>query len=238
MLRADNFGQGACYTDVPTRKGVVLNMLGNCYTIFSETSLIKRLDDFTTIFTAADFNCLNLEKLNKIVCSLDPQVLDAVRICICFENFFKAQLLLKGYIMHKIDGKELASEYRHLSNEQRTRPILISEIKAAEGLRWKRKNDYSFRSLSNSTIEFSKFLKQPQYQTKIRMPKELFVALESINQKRNTLHYLVSDLSKYNQKFIDELILIKRCFNGFLVSKQNQLVRELNFPDIHLKKPL
>ncbi len=153
-------------------------------------------------------------------------------------RIFKAQLLLNGYVIHKIDKQALTQGHKYLAKDQSTRPILISEIKVAEGLRWKRKNDYSFQSLSNFTLEFSIFFKQPQYKLKTKMPKELFTALEPINQKRNTLHYLAIDPGSYSQQIIDELICIRRCFNDFLVTKQNQLVKELNYPDIHSRKPL
>jgi len=236
MLAANHIDQGACYTNISTRKWIVMNVLGTCYRVFSETSLIKRLDEISSTFKSSDPD--RIVKFSQLIWSLDPAILDAVRICICFENFFKAELLLKGYVIHRIDKGSLPAIYRYLAKDQSMRPIKISEIKLAEGLRWKRKNNYSFQSLSNFTIELSVFLRQQNYKSRLRMPTQLITSLERINRRRNTLHYLTNDISFYNQQIIDEVSCIKRCFNDFLVTRRNQLVRELNYPDIHLKQPL
>jgi hypothetical protein len=124
---------------------VVLNILSICHRICEGTSLIRRLDELTTI----DFGDVSqFDRANKLIWSLDPPILDAVRIATCFENLLKTRLLLRGYVIHQIDKRASNQTYRPLADEQRKRPIKISEVKHAEGLKRKRGNQYVFHSLS------------------------------------------------------------------------------------------
>jgi len=210
-------------------------MLANSYRVLSGTTLLERIDEIASTFGSTD---KEQDRFLSIIWSLDSPTLDAARICICFENFFKAELLLKGYIIHRIDKAALTPTYRYLAADQKTRPIKITEIKLAEGLRWKRNNNYSFQTLTPFTIEFTLFLKEPSYKSKIRLPEGVFLALKRINTKRNMLHYLVGDGAVYDQQVIAELQCVKRCFNDYLVMKHNRLLKELQFPDVHIKDPL
>ena len=87
MLRADQVVEGACYTDVSWRRLTVLNMLGASYRIFKPTSVIRRLDALAAIDLLKP---RQFRRFSRLIWSLDPPVLDAVRIATCFENLFKA----------------------------------------------------------------------------------------------------------------------------------------------------
>jgi hypothetical protein len=227
MLRANHYGEGACYTNHRDRKWISANILLNCCEIFAPTSRIRYLDKIASDF--ADSN--RREELSRLSWSLEPPLSDAIRISICFENFFKAELLLRGYVIHKIDKKGLPLQFGHLAQDQFSRPIKLSEIKQAEKLRWKRKNDYIFRSLTIRTIEYSSFFRQSGYRAPLKLPRKLFESLEPINQKRNELHYFAGDISYYNHEVIEQLKCIRHCFNTYIVNRCNQLCDELNYPE-------
>ena len=155
MLRADNLQEGACYTNLKTRKWVVLCILANCNRLFSEASNIVHLDSLSQINFRDQHS---LQSFHSMVQAFDAPILDAFRISTCFENFFKAQLLLRGFVIHNIIKSSLPSTYRDLAKDQTSRPIKINEIKIAECLKRKKGNNYVFQSLSTKTIEFSTFL--------------------------------------------------------------------------------
>jgi hypothetical protein len=235
MLRANHFAEGACYTDLPTRKWVVMAILSSCYRICEGTSLLRRLDELA----ALDFSHMNHSgRASALLWSLDPPVLDAVRIATCFENLFKARLLLRGYVIHRIDKQALSLPYTYLAAEQRKRPIKILEIKRAEGLRWRRKPQYVFQSLSIFTLSWNTIVTQAAYTTRLRLPSKLFTSLKDIVDKRNSLHYLADSTAFYNRKFVEDLLFIRESFNRFIVKTHNDLVKELKFPDVHLKKEI
>jgi len=227
MLRANDLQEGACYANLKTRKWVVQGILANCHRLFSETSNIVHLDRLSQINFRDQHS---LQSFHSMVQTFDPPILDAFRICTCFENFFKAQLLLRGFVIHKIRKGSLPSTYRYLATDQTSRPITINEINIAEGLKRKKGNNYVFQSLLTLTIEFSTFFKQTNYKSEVKVPKRLFDAVESINNQRNTLHYLTSDFHFYDEKAIEDLVCIRHCFNGYVVKTLNRLSDRLNVP--------
>jgi len=239
MLRANTLAEGACYRDLRTRKWVAICILEQCYRICEGASLLRRLDDLAAI----DFNNFTNRdnearfRLHDLIISLDPPVLDAVRIATCFENLFKARLLLRGYIIHQIDKKALSSSYKYLADEQQARPIKISEIKHAEGLQ-RRNHDYAFQSLSSFTLTYSRLVTQEAYKTQLHLPPKLFKSLADIVDNRNNLHYLISANAVYTRSFIVDLLYIRRSFNRFVVRTNNALVKELQMHDISLKQEI
>jgi hypothetical protein len=236
MLRANCLGEGACYTDLRTRQWVAINILSSCYRIGEGASLLRRLDELA----ALDFGNMDdegrLRALDLFV-SLEPAVLDAVRIATCFENLFKVRLLLRGYVIHQIDKEARSRSFKSLADEQRKRPIKISEIRCAEGLRWQRQPEYVFQSLSSFTLGRSTLLKAA-YTTPLNLPSKLFTSLKDIVDKRNSLHFLANNTALYNRKFVEDLRCIRESFNRFIVGANNDLVKKLKFPDIHLKQEI
>jgi hypothetical protein len=205
-------------------------MLRNSHRLFVETSRMKRLDDLESSFWA-----LPLESSQDFMTAtgkLDPAILDATRICICFENFLKAELILKQLIIHQLSKKHLANAHKYLFYDQEKRPIKVSEIKQAEGYGKKRKI-LEFKSLKNKTINLSTLISMPGYTSKFRLPKLFFSALSRINDQRNSLHFLTVASSAYDQGVFDELNCLKTIFNERLVNLANNLMVDLNAPDFH-----
>ncbi|GAG80780.1 unnamed protein product [marine sediment metagenome] len=120
MLNANVFGEGVCYTDITHRKLVVLNILKNCHRIISEASNIKRIDEIiaSNFFNVNSSDKSSFREFSSLVQSLNPAIIDAIRICVCFENFFKAKLILNGYIIHKIIENQLISKYQCLATNK------------------------------------------------------------------------------------------------------------------------
>jgi hypothetical protein len=207
----------------------------SCYRICEGASLLRRLDELA----ALDFGDMNQSgRASALLWPLEPPILDAVRIVTCFENLFKARLLLRDYGIHRIDKQALDLPYKYLAAEQRKRPIKILEVKRAEGLRWKRQHQYVFQSLSILTLSGNTMATQAAYMTRLRLPAKLFTSLKDVVDKRNSLHYLADSTAFYNRKFVEDLLFIRESFNRFVVRIHNDLVNELTFPDVHLKKEI
>jgi hypothetical protein len=93
--------EGACYRDSGGRGMAILSLLKYAHRMFSEASVIRKLDDLERIFKSS---VPDIHDLYPVFVELDPAFLDAFRIATCFENMFKAQLLKFGYVVHEIDG--------------------------------------------------------------------------------------------------------------------------------------
>ena len=234
MLRVDKLPDGVCYFNNRHRKWVALDMLSSSYTIFFDSVLIQRLDLLKEAFDTASPDEKGLLKKYAVISEImrNP-ILDAIKIITCFENFFKAELLLKGYVIHRIVCNK---RYAIFSKHQEKTPIRISDIKRAEGLLGKKKINYVFKSLNETTIIFSIFLNRRGYQSILKFPQRLYDILKDINEKRNTLHYLAGQSAAYNKKIIDDYIFLRDFVKKHLVKRHNNLVKELEFPDNHLIK--
>jgi hypothetical protein len=204
-------------------------ILWKCYQICEGASLLRRLDELVSL----DFSTMDDEgrvHAHELLVSLEPPVLDAVRIATCFENLFKARLLLRDYVIHEIDKEARSSSYANLRAEQWKRPITISEIKCAEGLKGGLPPQYVFQGLSSRTLEWNTVTKKA-YRTELGLPSKLVTSLRNIRAQRNSLHYLLADATAvYNRRFVEDLLCIRESFNTFIVGPHNDLVKEIKFP--------
>jgi hypothetical protein len=148
-------------------------------------------------------------------------LLDALKIVTCFESAFKAELIMKGYVVHWIDK----SKYKKLRKRQYKSPIKIFEIKQLEGLTNNKNNNYKFNSLLDKTIPFSIFLSKSKYQAILKYPLRTFSILERINRTRNTLHFINQGGAFYNKPILDEYDFLDRVVKQQIVKRHNRLVR-------------
>lgn len=200
MLSPWKIEDGACYISEETKIYVVWLML--CYSskMFWGCEMIKELDRAKALSDKAfvEKEPTAFSELLDLYRNIESPLLDTIRIVVCFENYFKAKLLLENYVIHKMDLNICREHFRQFitgRNQllQKTTPILIKEIKQAENHNpvW---SIQPLRTLKKQTIEVSTLLKQPKYRAIYSMGKEtddgLFPLLESLNRTRNTLHFL------------------------------------------------
>jgi hypothetical protein len=214
----DDEGEWACYSNDVTRRFVALATLGECCRIFSGTSIIRNLDRISFLHgKPLEGEGLKLaEELHTILRSLDSRVLDAVRISICFENFFKMKLLLDGYVIHNVDK----SKNKVLASKQLQYPIERAEF-----------GDDIYKFINMQTIGL-KLLIRDGYKKKLCMPPELFDSLEAIIKRRNNLHYLIADNRWFSGTRLDHLFCIRACYTEFVVKLHNELLCEYKVPPV------
>jgi hypothetical protein len=114
------------------------------------------------------------------------KLIDQIKICTAFENYNKAILLSKGFIVHNIDAKKNPN----LAKEQKLKPVLISDFLNSNSFV---KNDSSNELYLNglrdfTTISFSRTL-SPGYQDAIGLEDRFLNYLKNLNEKRNRLHF-------------------------------------------------
>jgi hypothetical protein len=209
---------GAWYDNIETREFVAIATLRECHRIFSRTSIIQNLDRISFLhgkpFEGEGLKLAN--ELDHILDSLDSRIIDAVRISICFENFFKMKLLLGGYVIHNVNR----NVNKKLADKQLKSPVEISEL-----------GDDISKILSATTIGW-KVLVRDEYKKKICVPSELFDSLEAIVERRNKLHYLMADNEWFSGTRLDHLFCIRTCFQEFVVTLHNELLGKYNVPPV------
>jgi len=168
MLRLTRIEEGACYVADTTNFYVVWSMLCSASKLFWGCEIIKKLDQAKSLSDEAfgDRSEAFSEFINLLQ-NIESPVLDAVRIIVCFENYFKAKVLLEGYVIHQMDLTVCKQHFPQfvIGNArktliQKTTPILIDQVKSAENLEGD--NLKPLQTLTKQTINMSMLLEQPR----------------------------------------------------------------------------
>ena len=228
MLRTNHFQEGACYRGATIRKVVALNMIVNGYGIFRSASVIKELDNIEKALEQVHVDPSRYF-LGDAVTALDPPILDATKILLCFENFLKAELLLRGIVIHKIESNGVPSDVLSMSKDQKKRPITLVEYKKGEGIS-RKKNFLELKHLRNGTLGIYTLINVDEYRKRFKLPRKLFDALERIRIKRNSLHFLTFESFVFNRGIIAEYKLINSYVNKRVASRANKLMASLDYP--------
>lgn len=220
MLRLTRIDEGACYVTNTSNLYVAWSML--CYSskLFWGCGMIQGLDRAKSLFDQAFGEKPEaLPELIELLQNIESPMLDAVRIIICFENYFNAQMLLEGYVIHQMDLAVCRQYYPQFVTGnsrklllQRTSPILINDVKQAE--KPDDANVKPLRTLTKQTIGISTLLGQPKYRALYSRDQEsedqeLFSILERLNDTRNTLHFLNIEYIASGGLSIDHFVFLR-----------------------------
>ena len=157
--------------------------------------------------------------------------LDDVKLIICFENYMKATLLSKGYLIHIItDTRKRKISALKKSQSKKRRPVKISDYVQLENPTFDSKlAKNTYLTLSDKTINFSHLLNN-NYQKVIDLPAPILKILNEKNQRRNSLHFLTSYSTSLGPSLISETELLIQFINDTLVSDTNKLMA--NIPNL------
>jgi hypothetical protein len=172
------------YLNDAERDKVVWELLAYSRMIYSKVYVFVNYEKFCESFTERDkkgnppkeyWEGLHYEKL-----------IDHFKICTVFENYNKAILLSKGYMVHTIDDKK----NKRLAKTQREEPVLISDFKMNNSfIKDNFSSKYYLEGLKNfNTISFGLTLKE-DYQNVINLDHDFVTYLKKINTRRNRLHF-------------------------------------------------
>lgn len=163
--------------------------------------LVRRLDN--------DESPAEIKELEKFhFCYLS----DCIKICLCFENYFKYKLLTNGYSIHVVDSN---TRYKDLDLNK---PVKIKELlrlnkfdenDIQERIPKMKKITYALSVMLDNNNDFNKVTK---------MPSEFLPFLSDINEIRNKLHNCYEVTIKYSMNRVD----IIRRMDKFLQSELNE----------------
>jgi hypothetical protein len=162
-------------------------------------------------------------------------LIDSVKISICFENVFKAILLLKDCLIHNLKGEDI----KRLSKKIKHTPVLVesllelkewevnSEIKISNEL-YKQQID----SISNNTLNYGNLILKSNYRKIIAEALKIendsiFNILNEYRENRNKLHLHTSTSSSINQNTYNEYLQLKKVVDENILSLENKLFEHL-----------
>jgi hypothetical protein len=220
MLSLRKIEDGACYISKETNAYVAWSLLGYSSKMFWGGEMIKQLEKAKFLSDGAfgGNEPSMFQELIDLLQGIESPLLDAVRIAICFENYFKAMLLLGNFVIHRMDLNVCRDKYPQFATGKRNQllqkstPILLQEIKKAEN----RLNSLSvepLQSLTAQTIEYNTLLREPKYQAIYSRGKEiddkLFPLLQGLNRTRNSLHFLCIEYTASGGLGVDDFVFLR-----------------------------
>ena len=149
----------ALYKNHKEREWHYMSLIGTGVRYFKRAYVISNInlleEQWGRIITAMDNRVQVLPAMNSQF--HEENLIDSVKMMICFENYLKGLLLKKGYIIHRLNRK-VHKKFKRLSDNT-TEPLLISEYKNIErsytNPHTKKK---TMRALKNQTLPFGLLL--------------------------------------------------------------------------------
>jgi len=169
------------YLNEQIRANIVWELLVYAHMIYNKVFVFKNFDAFAKSFQGSGnrsevyWEGIHYEKL-----------IDDFKICTAFENYNKAILLSKGYMVHMLDT---SGNNRQIVKDQKNQPVQISEyLKGNVFSQSDRFSSWTLEGVKNSTIPLSWTL-NAQYQSIIELDVSFLTFLTKKMEKRNRLHY-------------------------------------------------
>ncbi len=205
------------YLNEEQRSKVVWELLSYSHMIYKRVYVFQNLEAFANSFkdepSKEYWEVMHYEKL-----------IDQIKICIAFENFNKAILLSKGYLVHSIDKKK----NRILAERQKNQPISIAEFTEFNQFKQDRPHDeWYLEGLENfKTISFSQTLKE-EYQSVVNLNADFLNYLKNINKMRNRLHFYKNHLGANRMSSLIQSFEFARSYGTQLLVNELESFKKL-----------
>jgi len=216
------------YFDKRNMAGVAMQLIATAIATFRQCNIIKELKYLNENINKR-LEDLDIKKIANIAFQ---EPIDNVRIVMCFENYMKAVLLSKGYIVHEVDRnlETLLPISKKIKNKE---PILLSEFLMYEKFYFEKNKTCKIKGISKNTISFSVLLSD-KYQSIILLPSNLKIILSKINEERNHLHFQTNFNLKNNKQKINDINTIIDFVNE-MHKVSDSIILENNLPMEHLQ---
>jgi hypothetical protein len=142
-------------------------------------------------------------------------LIDCIRFLIFFENYMKAELIVRDYCVHFIDKNHPG--FKNLAKKQYSMPIKLKEINEIENFFIDPINKIiNHPAIKDKTIGIKELISSEQYYSNYQFDSSMLDIISKFNTYRNRLHFndsieyqisenFVSSLAKMNE-FVDKII--------------------------------
>lgn len=160
------------------------------------------------------------------------ELLDDIKLIICFENFAKAKLLKKGYVIHLIDPPKKHPQFielEELKKRQKKEPIKQSEImKYSSFIYCSTKRHNYLEAITTKTLKVSLCYHNPKYQSILQTPQDILDIILPKIESRNTLHYLLHEGASLSSKLITEIKTLSNFVDTEIITEFNDWAKNNN----------
>lgn len=190
------------YIDKTERQKAALSLIAFGVEVFKPAKFISQMDLLKDI--NAKLKIKLTQPNDRIIAEfIFEYLIDCIRCLIFFENYMKAELIIKDYCVHFIDKDNLP--FKSLAKEQHSRPIKLEEILAIENFTINETDKIiNHNAVKNKTIGIKELL-CPEYKLHYDFDVAITSIIQKLNRYRNTLHFNYSIEFMLSDEFISDL---------------------------------
>lgn len=208
--------------------GASMNLLSFGYTQFLRISLVKEIETLKELCN--EFNPKIPPDIEKLSLFGIDQLMNSIRLTICFENLMKSLLLLNGYMIFKLSKIEFPDLYK----EQFERPITIFEI--LEKKNWQPNpklnlNPEQFNLQIKGILKFTigmKELLSKNYLNIYKIDSKVIDICKPYFKYRNNLHLYMEEELSLSEDTYENITELIDFVNNHIVRIHNEIIDKLN----------
>ena len=173
--------------------------------VFHKAKLIKDLPLLNTLRLELDKYKSGPAPLPKEIVEFSLEYLiDCVRILVFFENYMKAELIVRNFCVHSIN-KDYA-QFKDLAKQQFKKPIDLKEIETIQPFEVNQsKKLITHPAVKETTIGFNTLVGSSAYLQHYQLSEKLVGHIKEINLYRNKLHLHRTIEFKLSEEFITKI---------------------------------
>lgn len=180
------------YINQKNRDSMALALINTAIKYFNKAYIIKHFKDFeekiTKQFANKGKGAPNWQDFSGF---LKENLIDQIKILICFENYFKAILIKKGYLVHNLDGKSKKELKKH---GVKIEPLKTAIFKKYFAYKQNPDNGHFYlEGIKETTVNINKVLTHSEYIKILNLPENIRQILINIKKHRNSLHFKIGD---------------------------------------------
>jgi len=181
--------------------------------VFYRAKIIKDIEILKATHFEIDKRTIHPSETN-ISDFIFEHLVDCIRILIFFENYMKAELIIKDFCVHSVDKNW--NGFAELGKEQNSRPIKIEEINRIEEFVIDESKQTIYHNAIKETTIGLNVLLSSHYQSFYNLDLEMIKFIRWLNKLRNRLHFSSSAEFQISNRiildyekaiaFVDEII--------------------------------
>ncbi|MCG9910495.1 MAG: hypothetical protein MH137_04260 [Flavobacteriales bacterium] len=171
------------------------------YDVYRNSKIIKDFGKLKKITHDLNISPHSTDSHKLIQEFMFEYLIDSIRILIFFENYMKARLIYKGFIVHLIKDED---PFKKLRKKQFKEPVLYGEIQVIEPFIMESGEFHTNSCLSDKTLGMSILLKSG-YTMHYNIDFNLLKFIGELNKYRNRLHFSDKYELTLNQEFLKNL---------------------------------
>lgn len=189
--------------------------------VFYRAKIVKDLDLLERMTKGLDNQSIppNHEELHEFFFSY---LTDTIKILIFFENYMKAELMIRGYCVHRI--KKDIQEFKEIAKRQFKEPILMKDINSIEPFEVNSEKEEIFhRGIKETTIGMKELTGSESYLSNYQLSGEILSFIKELTIFRNKLHFHDSINFATSMEKINKIKIVKDFVNETI---QNRIKNE------------